>query len=191
MDASDSDDTDEDDSDEELGEQIEKSVIINNEKSSELHKEANGSSGSVTGGKIDGESSVGCSSESTSSEQEKDIVVERRIQSSENSPIRGVLNQEDRVKKPSVEIYEQSIVQEKNEPCLEVAAKVEASQNKTEEFTGAKSCVVEKIVVEAPVVPILLEDVPVVDKPLDFNEYGSAAEVEVLFLNLFCYFSIC
>ncbi|KAL8118951.1 uncharacterized protein LOC141724036 [Apium graveolens] len=180
MDASDSEDTDEDDSDEELGEQIEKSVVINNEKSSELHEEANGSSGSVTGGKIDGESSVGCLSESNSSEQEKDIVVERRIQSSENSPIGGVLNQEDGVKKPSVEIHEQRMVQEENETYLEVAAEVEASQNKIEEFTEVKSCVVEKLVIESPVVPILLEDVPVVDKPLDFNEYGSAAEMEAL-----------
>ncbi|KAK1348674.1 Autophagy 6 [Heracleum sosnowskyi] len=178
MDASDSDDTDEDDSDDEMGEGIEKSVVINNEKSSELHKEANGNSGSVTGGKIDGESSVGCSSESTSSEQEKDIVVDRRIQSSESSPEGGVLKQENGLKKPAVEIHEQSMVQEKSEPCLEVAAEVEASQNQTEEFTEAN---VEKIVVvESPVVPTLVEDVPVADKPLDFNEYGSAAEMEAL-----------
>ncbi|KAK1364235.1 Sde2 N-terminal domain-containing protein [Heracleum sosnowskyi] len=152
MDASDSDDTDEDDSDEEMG--------------------------SVTGGKIDGESSAGCSLESTSSEQEKDIVVDRRIQSSENSPDGGVLKQEDGVKKPAVEIHEQSMVQEKSEPCLEVAVEVEASQNETEEFMEAN---VEKIVVvESPVVPTVVEDVPVVDKPLDFSEYGSAAEMEVL-----------
>lgn len=178
MDASDSDDTDEDDSDEELGEQIEKSVVINNEKSSELHEEANGSSGSITGGKINGESSVGCSSESTSSEEVKDIVLNRRIQSSENFPNGGVLNEEDGVKKAAVEIYEQGMVQEINEPCLEVAVEVEASQNEAEEFTEAKSCGVEKIF-ESPV-PTLVEDVPVVEKPLDFNEYGSAAEMEAL-----------
>ncbi|KAL1809460.1 hypothetical protein ACET3Z_026450 [Daucus carota] len=191
MDASDSDDTDEDDSDDELGEQIEKSDVINIERSPESHK-ANGSSGSVTGGKLDGESSVGCSSESPSSEQEKDIFEDRKIQSSENSPDGDFIEQEGRVKEPSVENYEQIMVQKKD----------------SEELTEAKSCGVEKIVVgQSPVVTTLAENevsdveaigdhnsapekhdetvtavssVPVAEEPLDFNEYGLAAEMEAL-----------
>lgn len=200
MDASDSDDTDEDDSDDELGEQIEKSDVINVEKSPESHK-ANESSGSVTGGKLDGESSVGCSSESPSSEQEKDTIEDGKIQSSENSPDGDFIEKEGRVKEPSVENHEQIMVQKKD----------------SEELTEAKSCDVEKIVVgQSPVVTTLAENevshveangdhnsapekhdetvkavsnVPVVEEPLDFNEYGSAAEMEVhLYFYVLVYF---
>ncbi|THG03476.1 hypothetical protein TEA_018698 [Camellia sinensis var. sinensis] len=69
---SDSDDTDEDDSDDDEEEENEKSIVLDNGNCTVSNKEMEGSSDSVTGGKLDGDSSGGGSSES-GSEEEKEI----------------------------------------------------------------------------------------------------------------------
>ncbi|XP_028794756.1 replication stress response regulator SDE2 [Neltuma alba] len=85
---SDSDDSDDDGNDDE--EENEKSTVLNNENDSESNK-AEGSSGSVTGGKRDGESSVAGSSGSCS-EEEKETVVEGKIDSSGSLNIESLQN---------------------------------------------------------------------------------------------------
>ncbi|KAL6982096.1 hypothetical protein U1Q18_023711 [Sarracenia purpurea var. burkii] len=70
---SDSDDTDEDGNDENEEEKNDKSVIIDDGSWSDSNKEREGSLGSVTGRKLDGESSGGVSSETGSEEEETAI----------------------------------------------------------------------------------------------------------------------
>lgn len=209
LEESDSDDTDEDDSDHEMGEQNEKSVVTNNGNSSDSHKEGDCSSGSVTGGKLEGESSVGCSSES-GSEEDKDTVENGKLESSEKFPNGGALNQGNGVKEPALKIHEESMVQSKDGSYLEeaTASEIEAAQAEIEELKKPESGNIEEIVVgQSPSISTLGEgrgsdedangnsdfepknieekvadssNVPDLDKPLNFDEYISAVEMEVL-----------
>ncbi|CAH1447818.1 unnamed protein product [Lactuca virosa] len=177
VDDSDSDEMDEEDSDDEN----EKSVVTNIEKQSDSNKEADGSLASVTGGKLEGESSVGCSSESAS-EEEKETVAEGQVGSIKDS------NDELPHHDASM-IHEESIVNEttvlgvesekstkaefgdleEKESVLPSASNV---QNDVEEkISDSKLGVNEEVVSESP---------PVLEKPINFEEFNSAVEMEVV-----------
>lgn len=173
VDDSDSDEIDEDDSDDEN----EKSVVTNNENQSDSNKEADGSLASVTGGKLEGESSVGCSSESAS-EEEKESVAEGQVRSIKDS------NDEP----PHHEgvdasmIHEESIVNETTVLGVESEKSTKAEFGDLEE----KEC-------ELPSASNVQNDVEekisdsklgVLEKPINFEEFNSAVEMEVCF-NLF------
>ncbi|KAL7590967.1 uncharacterized protein LOC111894558 [Lactuca sativa] len=166
---SDSDEMDEEDSDDEN----EKSVVTNNENQSDSNKEADGSLASVTGGKLEGESSVGCSSESAS-EEEKESVAEGQVRSIKDS------NDEP----PHHEgvdasmIHEESIVNETTVLGVESEKSTKAEFGDLEE----KEC-------ELPSASNVQNDVEekisdsklgVLEKPINFEEFNSAVEMEVV-----------
>ncbi|KAK3026593.1 hypothetical protein RJ639_041613 [Escallonia herrerae] len=106
---SDIDDTDEDDSDDEIGKENEKSVVINNGKHLGSDEEADGCSASVTGGKLDGDSSGECMLESVSDEEEE-IVLNGRVELCA-SPKGTSDNQGDGLKESASDVYEEGIVE--------------------------------------------------------------------------------
>ncbi|KAF5451738.1 hypothetical protein F2P56_026817 [Juglans regia] len=192
---SDSDDTDEDCSDEE--EEREKSVVLNNGNNSDSSKEAEGSFGSVTGGKHEDVFSGGQSCDS-GSEEEKETVMQGMVESGgckvRESLHSGAVEPESNDKKNS---------QSTTVPCLEVALVSESEAlpaEKPEEATSvlpnvlsaenedglesasvdaeanspeSKSRVLEETVVAS-------ENTEEMEKPLNFDEFNTAAEMEVL-----------
>ncbi|XP_057463975.1 uncharacterized protein LOC130753848 [Actinidia eriantha] len=88
---SDSDDMDEDGSNDDEEDENDKSVILDDGNHLDSNKEEEGSSGSVTGRKLDGESSGGVSSESGSEEEETAM---RRNSLSVGSPDAGMVANE-------------------------------------------------------------------------------------------------
>lgn len=181
MNESDSDDTDGDDSDDEMGDKNEKSVVINNESHSDSNKDEEGSSGSITGGKLDGELSAGGSTES-GSEEEKETLVNGRSESPQipNGP---ALNGEDGDPSgPQLKINEESTVQNKESGDAEEMifeptsiSHVEEGGSSEEEINGDSD--LKPVVVEetTPVSTNIAEE----EKPLNFDDFTSAAEMEV------------
>ncbi|KAL4562623.1 hypothetical protein LXL04_026651 [Taraxacum kok-saghyz] len=192
VDDSDSDETDEEDSDDEMGEENEKSVVTNNENQSDSNKEADGSLASVTGGKHEGESSVGCSSESTS-EEEKETVTEGQLGSINGSNDELQLPHHERV--DASVIHEESIVKDSSDTTvlgvesvpLEKSTKAELEEKECElpsasnggttdiqaKISNNKSGVIEEVVSTK-------SQCPDVEKPLNFDKFNSAVEMEVL-----------
>ncbi|XP_031263117.1 replication stress response regulator SDE2 [Pistacia vera] len=196
--------SEDEDSDDDDGEENEKSIVLNNSNQSDSNKETEGSTGSVTGGKPDGEFSGGGSSES-GSEEEKEILVQQNLESSGCSG-EDVSHEENAVVEP--EIHEEK-VQSTGASCLEpkFVSAIEsehkscggpASGNTEEvvghspnvlssgneegydsrpmdaEATGASECksrVPEEAVVAST-------NVVELERPLDFNEFNSAVEME-------------
>lgn len=174
VDDSDSDEIDEDDSDDEN----EKSVVTNNENQSDSNKEADGSLASVTGGKLEGESSVGCSSESAS-EEEKESVAEGQV--------RSIKDSNDEV--PHHEGVDASMIHEEiivNETTIlgvesEKSTKAEFGDLEAKECELPRASTVQNDVEEKIFDSKLrVKSPPVLEKPINFEEFNSAVEMEVV-----------
>ncbi|KAF2291236.1 hypothetical protein GH714_020804 [Hevea brasiliensis] len=190
---SDSEDTDEDSSDEEN----EKSIVLNNENHSNWNNEAEGGSESVTGGKQDGEFSGGVLCES-GSEGEKDATVEQNLKSipqEENVP-----SENDGLAEP--EIHEEAVLQSCGVTCLGTAEssgidavkdkKLDNVESDSQPYvtTPASGDGIESrpVTVEAvsdfksasngETVAVNVRDTDL-EKPLNFDDFNSAAEMEV------------
>ncbi|KAJ7007829.1 replication stress response regulator SDE2-like [Populus alba x Populus x berolinensis] len=187
VDESDSEGMDEDSSDEEN----EKSVVLNNGSHSDSNKEVEGSSDSVTGNR-DGECSGGAS---CSSEEEKEASSEQSLKSNPCGEV--ALNEEDEL--VEAQILEETAAQNASVACL-----------KTEEISETKALEAEKkenvepdsqcpdasssgnggIIESKPVIPEangFSQSKPEsnegngdMEKPLNFDEFNSASELEVL-----------
>ncbi|KAG6663681.1 replication stress response regulator SDE2 [Carya illinoinensis] len=191
---SDSDDTDEDGSDEE--EEREKSVVLNNGNNSDSSKEAEGSFGSVTGGKHEDAFSGGPSCES-GSEEDKETVMQGMVESGgckvreslHSDAVEPESNDKKNSRSTTVPCLETALVSEsealpaekleeatselpnglsaENEDGLE-SASADAEANSSE----SKSRVLEETVAG--------ENTEEMEKPLNFDEFNTAAEMEVL-----------
>ncbi|KAK9279270.1 hypothetical protein L1049_012949 [Liquidambar formosana] len=206
LEESDSDDMDEDGIEDDDDEENAKSVVIDNENQSDSNKEADGSSSSVSDGKLDGESSGGVSCES-GSEEEKEIVVQGTGGS------KGVdFGEGNGVAEP--QIHEEQVVQISSQSSLgaemvlgflenvaenQHADKLESEDMKevvgqppsisnSEERGDFESKTVNhegngfsesKSGIHAETV-IANTNISDLEKPLNFEEFSSAAEMEVL-----------
>lgn len=193
VDDSDSDDMDEDDSEDEVGDENDKSVVTNNENQSDSNKEPDGSLASVSGGKVEGESSVGCSSESAS-EEEKETVTEGHLGSTKDSNDKvtcpeivdaSVKSEEIIVKSSndSVPVEEMEIITKSEFGNLEEKPS-ELQSNSNGQDAGTTE--VEVTISDSKLLINKGEGCTKSDradfaKPLNFDEFNSAAEMEVWF----------
>ncbi|XVE77273.1 hypothetical protein DITRI_Ditri13aG0049000 [Diplodiscus trichospermus] len=201
---SDSDDSSEDEDEEEN----EKSVVLNSGNSSDSSKGADGSSGSVSGGRQDGDFSGGVSSES-GSEEEKEVV----LQLSSESGKEDASNAENGVVvEVAPEVFEEKTAQLVNVACIEadVIARSEAVQPEIQEHNATKTEDQEEIVshhlnvavsenggVDSKLVDevnccsnfksevhegtvVSSTNVPEPEKQLNFDDFNSPEEMEVL-----------
>ncbi|KAJ0779436.1 putative Ubiquitin-like domain-containing protein [Helianthus annuus] len=178
VDDSDSDDTDEEDSDDEMDDENEKSAVTNNENQSDSNKELDGSLASVTGGKVEGESSVGCSSESAS-EEEKETVTERHLGSIKDSNDKVTSHE---VVDVSVK-HDESIVNNSTDsvPLEEKQCELQSISNGQEaETTDVEATISDSKVLDDKEKVCTKSDCDDILKPLNFDEFNSAAELEVL-----------
>nr|XP_043619202.1 replication stress response regulator SDE2 [Erigeron canadensis] len=191
VDDSDSDDMGEEDSDdEEMADELDQSGVTNNENRSDSHKDADGSLASVNGGKVEGESSVGCSSESAS-EEEKENVAEERLGSVEESKDEVSLHEE----ADAPVVHEESIMNNLNDSVsLEMEKFTKPEFNDSEQkqckltsISDGQEAGTNDVEVENSDSKIVDEeklstrsDCPEPEKPLNFDEFNSAAEIEVL-----------
>ncbi|XP_015888769.2 uncharacterized protein LOC107423674 [Ziziphus jujuba] len=193
-------DSDIDDTDDE--EENEKSIVLHNGNNSDSSKEAERSSGSVTGGKQVGGSSGGGSCES-GSEEEKEIAMQGRLESdelsAEDSPpkeqnhVAGPVTQDEKIV-PSLTLSSMELEPDEkmdyNDPVIgnvdeAVGQSPKASCSGCGEGVESTSIVPEvspslesnKEVREETAAST---NVTETDKPLNFDEYNSAAEMEAL-----------
>ncbi|KAJ4828949.1 hypothetical protein Tsubulata_028372 [Turnera subulata] len=183
---SDSEDDDED------GEKNEKSVVLNDANHSDLNKEAEGSMDSVTGR---------ASSESSASEEEKESVTEQGSKS--NSSDEVVPTEDAAAVEPMVEpiVVEKAVAESAGGGCVDVA-KISGVEPVVSEQESSAGPVSQPMVVPSSVSKDVDAKVPAVeaniasdsneetvvasvrnadlDKPIDLNEFNSAAELEVL-----------
>ncbi|KAB1219612.1 hypothetical protein CJ030_MR3G011128 [Morella rubra] len=200
---SDSDDTDEDGSDNE--EERGRSIVLNNGSHSDSSKEAEGSLGSVTGGKQEDISSGGASCES-GSEEEKVIVGKGTVESGGYSGREVLYSDEDRpiihdknmsmsvtVPCPEAAVVSESeaLLAERDCSKLEIGNVEEASGLhpnilNAEIGGGLESTPVDSEANSSDCKSRVCEDtsagtiVAEMEKPLDFDEFNSAAGMEVL-----------
>lgn len=199
---SDDEDSSEDDNDEEN----EKSIVLNNGHHSDTSKETEGSSGSVTGGKQDRVLSGGGSCES-GSEEEKDVLVQQSSESGtedvpreENDMVEpeireGMVKQTTSIScSDTALVSETKAVQAENQDCCgEFASEIVeeiigqppnvlSSENEEEKrsvdaepngSSGSKSAICEGTIAANTMFAEL-------ERPLNFDEFNSAAEMEVL-----------
>ncbi|KAF2315215.1 hypothetical protein GH714_038460 [Hevea brasiliensis] len=187
---SDSEDMDEDSSDEE----DEKSIVLNNGNHSDLNKDAERSSDSVTGGKLDRECSGDALCES-GSDAGRDSTVEQNLKSSPQEEI--VPSEADGL--AEAEVHEEPVVQSAGVTCLETAeiSVIDAVKAEKQDNVGPDS---EPLHVSRPASGDGIESRPVtaeavsnlnskykgeamdtdLEKPLNFDDFNSAAEMEVL-----------
>lgn len=195
-------DTEDDDSDNE--DKKEKSVVLNSGNNSDSSKDAEGSLDSVTGRKQDGEISGGTSGES-GSEEEKEIVVQgtqgqESLHSEKNDVVESVIHEEKIVRsastpysEPDVVLKPEAVQEEKmdfNGPDMGNMDVVDQSQ-KVSSSGDVKGIETTSIVLEAngssesnPRVreeTVASGDAAEIEKPLNFDEFNSAAEMEVCF----------
>ncbi|XP_065860216.1 uncharacterized protein [Euphorbia lathyris] len=174
----------EDSSDEE---ENEKSIVLNTVNQSESNKEPEGSSDSVTGGKQEEESPGGALCQS-GSEEEKDVVVDQNLKSSPHREIGPI--KEDTVVEVEQEIHEEAIPQSAVVTCSGAAeisgtdaVKAEKLENvgpdcQTLQVSSPSDEIIEsKSEEEAVVTDVKDADL---EKPLSFDEFNSAGEMEVL-----------
>lgn len=198
---SDSDDTDD-------VKENEKSTVLNNGYNSESSKEAERSSGSVTGGKQHGGSSGGGSCES-GSEEEKEIAVQGRMETDELSVEDSTTKEQNHVVEPVTHgKIAASLTLSSKEPA--VVSGIESVQDEKMDYNDpvignidegngqspkASSLGCGERVESTSIVPEFsspLEsnkevheetaastNVTETEKPLNFDEYNSAAEMEV------------
>ncbi|XAR53963.1 hypothetical protein NMG60_11028918 [Bertholletia excelsa] len=197
---SDNEDTDESDNDGNEEEENEKSVILDNSDHSET--EAKGSSGSVTGGKLDGEFSGGSSFES-GSEEEKETTVRGCSPSGESSDGDMVGHENNDAGESAVEILKERVVQEKSGVSVTEGAKDEHKDEfkpeNLEETAGQPQNISHSVEGEAfdsgkidagfgsesqttvhEEIVVSKTNVSDMVKPLNFDEFNSAAELEAL-----------
>ena len=199
MNESDSDDSSED-------EENEKSVVLNSGNHSDSSKGTEGSSGSVSGGRQDGDFSGGVSSES-GSEEEKEVV----LQQSSKLGVEDAPNVENGMVGVEPEVYEEKTAQFVNVACMkdDVIAGSEAVQPEIQEHNATKTEDQEEIVshrlsfpvsenggVESKLIDVVsccsnaksevLEETVVSStnvaepaKPLNFDDFNSPEEMEV------------
>ncbi|PWA78472.1 Sde2 N-terminal domain-containing protein [Artemisia annua] len=186
-DDSDIDDMDEEDSDDEMGVENEKSGVTNNENRSDSNKEPNGSLASVNGGKVEGESSVGCSSESAS-EEEKETVIEEQLGSINESNDKGVdasvgheestvNNVDDSIVSFEMEKLAKPELSDSEEKQTELPISSNVQQVETTDVEA--NCADAKEVINEEKVSTN-SNCPELEKPLNFDEFNSAAKMEVL-----------
>ncbi|XVF33177.1 hypothetical protein REPUB_Repub17cG0146200 [Reevesia pubescens] len=201
---SDSDDSSEDEDEDD--DENEKSVVLNNGNHSDSSKGTEGNSGSVSGGRQDGDFSGGVSCES-GSEEEKEVVLQQSSEScGEEAP-----NEENGMVEVGPEVDEEKTAQCANVACMEVdvIAGSEAVQPEIQEYNGTKAEDQEEIS-QGLSVPVsenggveskLIDEVnccsnakPEVhgetvvsntnvaepEKPLNFDDFNSPEEMEVL-----------
>ncbi|KAA8516174.1 hypothetical protein F0562_019353 [Nyssa sinensis] len=183
----DSDDSDEDDSDDAEEEENEKSILINNRTNLDSSKEAEGSSGSVTGGKLDAESSGGGWSERGASHGEHDGAVEPALEIHEE---RTVQNRDASFLAESVVSGTEAVQQESNET---VSGSVEETFSQPPTIlslgdggtfeSGATNAEVNYNSESKPVHEVTVAmstNASDMGKPLNLNEFNSPAEMEVV-----------
>ncbi|XP_076920269.1 uncharacterized protein LOC143581333 [Bidens hawaiensis] len=176
---SDGDDTDKEDSDDEMGAENEKSVVTNNENQSDSNKEADESLASVTGGKVEGESSVGCSSESAS-EEEKEIITEEHLGSIKDS--------EDKLEEHIVNNSNDSAPLEMENDTKPESGNLEEKQCELQIVSDVKETTTTEVEVTISDSKVMTDkenvsaksDCVDLEKPLNFDEFNSASELEVL-----------
>lgn len=184
FDDSDSEDLDEDDSDDNTEEENEKSVVIDNGNHSDSSKEAEGSSSSVTGGKLDadkGSSGIGSEEEDTVAEESPKS--HRGLDACANGDVENKAE-------PALAILEGSADQN----AVEKEVPQESHFLKVEDITGqlpgvssseegASAANLSKSTEPEPAqkesVSGSVKD-PDSDEHLNFDGYNSAAELEVL-----------
>ncbi|KAK1408813.1 hypothetical protein QVD17_40885 [Tagetes erecta] len=190
VDDSDSEDMDEDDSEDEIGEENEKSVVTNNENQSDSNKEADGSLASVSGGKIEEESSVGCSSESASEEEKESFT--GHLGSTKDSIdkvtcpeiVDASVKPEEIIVKSSIDSVPVEEMENITKPEFgnleEKPSELQSSCNEQEAgTTGIEATVSDsKVLINKEV--STKNDCVDFEKPLNFDEFNSAAEMEVL-----------
>ncbi|KAL3815126.1 hypothetical protein ACJIZ3_016394 [Penstemon smallii] len=169
MGESDSEDMDEDDSDEDKEGENEKSVIIDNENHSDSSKEEERSSGSVTGGKLGTESPD--QGPSGSGSEDENTAVEESMKSSK-----------------SLEENTDHVVADTKGPLDSHSNEVEEIVSQLPDALGSELEVASASQLSSGIkyVPVQEESAPAsvevqdLDKPLNFDEYNSASELEVL-----------
>ncbi|KAF8379692.1 hypothetical protein HHK36_029136 [Tetracentron sinense] len=194
VDVSDSDDEDEDGSENE--EDNEKSIVLDDGNNALQSKEAEGSSGSVSGGQSDGESSGGGSSQSNLDE-EKGITEQEVFQLGEGSGGAAIHAEANSSVESEMSVQSTSIsglgaavfsgtesVHAEEKVCLEPVSSSISSLgvDQGSEF-GAMD--VEAIgsfetISRVREVEVLSTKISDLEKPLNFDEFNSAAEMEVL-----------
>ncbi|KAL0379401.1 UNVERIFIED_CONTAM: Replication stress response regulator SDE2 [Sesamum angustifolium] len=185
---SDSEDQDDDDIDEEEEEENEKSVIIDNGSHSDSSRETEASSGSITGGKLDAGSLGRGSSESGS--EEEDTVAKERLKSdnyldgcgedgdgsSHNHDIESLEDNRDHD-----EVVPDLPHKSHSTKVDEIVTLQPAITGRVDEVAEVTSSLVPEPLQEAP--KSISANVQNLDKHLNFDEYRSAAELEVLGLD--------
>ena len=166
---SDSDDTDEDEEERE-----EKSVVLNGENHSDSSKEVEGSSGSVTG-----EKQVTCESES-GSEGEKDIVLQEIVESNGCvEAVEPVICDKEMSETTSVSVSvstTEAVAVDETANVLNLGNREACDESlsvdsQTNGNLDSKLSVHEETVVTTNAAEL--------EKPLNFDEFNSAAEMEV------------
>ncbi|KAG5251701.1 hypothetical protein OIU77_024778 [Salix suchowensis] len=191
VDESDSEGMDEDSSDEEN----EKSVILNNGSHSDLNKEVEGGSDSVTGNQNGECSGVA----SCSSEEEMEASLEQSLKSNPYGEV--ALNKEDEL--VEARILEETVAHNANVTCLKTAEISETETLEAEKMENvgldpqcpdASSTGNGGIIESRPVIPeangfsqskpesneLVNQGSGDIEKPLNFDEFNSASELEVL-----------
>ncbi|WCJ22405.1 Ubiquitin-like superfamily protein [Euphorbia peplus] len=168
-------------------EENEKSIVLNNVNQPELNKEADGSSDSVTGGKRDEGSPGGALCES-GSEEDKDAVVDQNLESSPHMEIGPI--KEDVIVEVEQEIHEEAITQTVVVTCsggAEIsgidAVVAEKRENvRPDSGTPQVSSLSDELIGSKPEGEAVVTNVKDSDseKPLNFDEFNSAAAMEVL-----------
>ncbi|OIV95049.1 hypothetical protein TanjilG_10869 [Lupinus angustifolius] len=175
----------------------EKSILLNSQNESDSNKD-DGSSGSVTGRK-QGVDSSGASSCESGSEEEKETVVEVKVESVEPhssdadqvSTVEPVLS--DDTVKPVAMVCSELVVSEfsaennGHQDCNGVVsdkldgALSQASDNtSSENVAAATKCVEVDLENKASVNEEISPSIPTIEESLNFSDFSSAAELEVL-----------
>ncbi|PIN02171.1 hypothetical protein CDL12_25315 [Handroanthus impetiginosus] len=175
---SDSEDLDEDDSDEEEeeGEENEKSVIIDNGSHSDSSKEAEASSGSITGGKV--EAGTLDQGSSGSGSEEEDIVAEESLKSEKSLNGSGEDTNGNNMNNPVLGDHNEVVPEVPHKSHSSEADEIVSQQAGISGSEDEVASVAEVPIQEESVSPS--ENLQPSDKPLNFDMYHSAAELEVL-----------
>lgn len=166
----------------------ERSIVLDNGNGSDPNEEGEGSSGASVSGKLTGESTSGGSSES-GSEEEKEIILQENLGSADSPCVGGPSGDGSSLLYSESEIHEESMYKSGTEAVLiekhdcsetefgnmeEVIAQTSTDARDFE--AGAHTSEPVKEENEATMTTKAAD----LEKPLNFDEYNSAAEMEVL-----------
>lgn len=184
-------DSEGEDDDEETNE---KSIVLENGNSSDSNKEGEGSSGSSVSGKVTGESTSGGSSES-GSEEEKEIILQENLESADSPCFGAPGGDGSSLLYSESEIHEESMYKsgtkaaliEKHDCSETESGNLEEviAQTSTDARDFEAGAHTSKSVIEVTMTT-KAEDL---EKPLSFDEYNSAAEMEVCYREYLLYHS--